>query len=68
MESFMKQFWGGLHYFRDHPSIGLTAVLGLLVVYYLLNRKPRLTREAEERLNQLRKERGDYYRHLRPPR
>lgn len=68
MESFMEQFWGALHYFGDHSSIGLTAVLGLLVVYYLLNRKSRLTREAEERLKQLRKERGDYYRNLRLPR
>jgi hypothetical protein len=68
MESFMEQFWGALHYFGDHPSTGLTAVLGLLVLYYLLNRKSRLTREADERLEQIRKERGDYYRNLRPPR
>ncbi|MFI5396195.1 MAG: hypothetical protein ACHQ9S_11750 [Candidatus Binatia bacterium] len=62
----MKQFWSALHYFEDHPAIGLIAV-GVLLVYYLLNRKPRLTREAEERLKELRKERGDYYRRLRPP-
>ena len=63
----MTQFWSALHYFGDHPSTGLTAVLALLVVFYLLNRKSRLTREADERLKDLRKERGDYYRRLRPP-
>ena len=34
----------------------------------LLNRKPRVTREAEDRFKQIRKERGDQYHKLRPPR
>ena len=55
-------------YFRDHPFIGLGMATVLLVLYHFLHRQSRLTREADERLKQLRKERGDYYRRLRPPR
>ena len=55
-------------YFRDHPFIGLGMATVLLVLYHFLNRKPRLRRDADERLKQLRKERGDYYRKARPPR
>jgi hypothetical protein len=52
-------------YFSSHPFIGLGMATALLVVYHFLNRKPRLSREVDERLKQLRKERGDYYRTVR---
>lgn len=64
----MEQLWATIHYVVDRPAMGVTAVLGLLVVYYLLNRKSRVTREAEDRFKQIRQERGDHYRKLRPPR
>jgi hypothetical protein len=64
----MEQLWAAIQYVVDRPSIGIAAAAGLAVVFYLLNRKPRMTREAEDRLNQIRKERGDQYRKLRPPR
>lgn len=64
----MDQLQVVVHYLGDHPFIGLALATVLLGVYHLLNRKPRLTREADERLKQLRKQRGDYYRKVRPPR
>lgn len=62
----MDRVWAAIQYFGDHPFIGLVAAAALLVVYHFLNRKSRLAREADERLKQLRKERGDVYRTLRP--
>jgi hypothetical protein len=52
-------------YFGNHPFIGLGMAAVLLVVYHFLTRKPRLSREVDERLKQLRRERGDYYRTVR---
>ena len=63
----MDQLWAVIDYFADHPYIGLAMAATLLGVYHILNRKSRLVREAEERLEQLRQERGNYYRELRPP-
>jgi hypothetical protein len=37
-------------------------------IYYLLNRKSRLVRDAERRIEDLRRERADQYNKLRPPR
>ncbi len=68
MDGCMEELWAAIHYVGDHPSLGLAAAIGLALVFYLLNRKPRLTREAEDRFQQIRKERGDQYRTLRPPR
>jgi len=68
MDQLQDQLQAVVQYFGDHPFIGLGATTALLLVYHLLNRKSQLTREVEERLKQLRKERGDYYRRLRPPR
>lgn len=64
----MDQLQVVVQYLGDHPFIGLALATVLLGVYHLLNRKSRLTREADERLKQLRKQRGDYYRKVRPPR
>jgi hypothetical protein len=64
----MDQLQALIQYFGDHPFVGLGMATALLGVYHFLNRKPRLSREADERLQQIRKERGDYYRTVRPPR
>jgi hypothetical protein len=55
-------------YFRGHPGVlvGVAAALGAL--WYVLNRKPKMVREADQRFGQLRDERGDQYNTLRPPR
>ncbi|MGD0945920.1 MAG: hypothetical protein ABSA52_00700 [Candidatus Binatia bacterium] len=64
----MDQFQVVVRYLGDHPFAGLALATALLGVYHLLNRKSRLTREADERLKQLCKQRGDYYRKMRRPR
>lgn len=64
----MDQLQALIQYFKDHPFIGLGMASVLLGVYHFLNRKSPLSREADERLKQLRKERGNYYRRVRPPR
>lgn len=56
-----------LQYFDAHPDHGLGLIGVLIGLYYLLNYRPRMVREAEKRLMQLREERGDFYRGLRPP-
>jgi hypothetical protein len=62
----MNQLQVYTQYCGNHPFVGLGMATGLLVIYHFLSRKPRLSREADERLKQLRKERGDYYRRVRP--
>jgi len=57
-----------LQYLRDHPTHGLAAAAILLAAFFFINRKSRLSREADKRLEELRKDRGEYYRQLRPPR
>jgi lipocalin len=36
------------------------------VLYWLLNRKPKLARDAERRMQEIREERGNPYNKLRP--
>jgi hypothetical protein len=62
----MHQLLGLIHYVRDNPMIALLAVVAVVGIARLLNRKPKLSREADERLNKLREERGDVYKNLRP--
>lgn len=47
-------------------SFGVAVVV--VGIYYLLNRKSRLVRDAERRIEELRRERTDQYNKLRPPR
>ena len=55
-------------YFRAHPGALALVAMALGGLWYVLNRKPRIVREADERLGQLRDERGEQYNTLRPPR
>ncbi len=54
-------------YLEAHPDHGLALVAVIIAAYYLLNYRPRMVREAERRLAELREERGHLYRGLRPP-
>ncbi len=64
----MEQLWTLIHYLRDHPGAALGAAVALFVLYRLLNRKPKLVRDADKRLEELRKEHPDQYNKVRPPR
>ena len=62
----MEHVSAGIKYLGEHPLVGVAAIVGLLVIYYLLNRKPKLARDAEQRFEAIRKGRGDYYNKQRP--
>jgi hypothetical protein len=55
-----------IQYLRDHPSTAVWLVLAVAGLYWLLNRKPKLQREADKRIDELRAERGDPYNKQRP--
>jgi len=62
----MEQLWFLVHYLRDHPGAALGVAVALGVMYWLLNRKPKMARDAERRMKEIREERGDPYNTLRP--
>ncbi len=62
----MEQLWALIHYLRDHPLVIVGAALTLVGLRYLLNRKPALARQADERFEHLRQERDGYYQKQRP--
>jgi hypothetical protein len=62
----MEQLSAFIHYLQDNPLNALGLVGVLIGIRYLLNRKSRLSREVDERLERLREERGDYYNNIRP--
>jgi hypothetical protein len=64
----MENVWMLVHYLREHPAAAVGAVVALVGVGYLLNRKPKFVREADKRLDELRRERSDRYHKVRPPR
>ena len=57
-----------IDYVNAHPFGSLAAAAALAVLFRLLNRKSKLSREADEHMEKLRKERPDYYTKFRPPR
>jgi hypothetical protein len=63
----MEGFTALVHYLSDNPWKAVGVVGILLGIRYLLNRKSRLAREADEHLEHLREERGNYYNKIRPP-
>jgi len=60
----MDLLWALIDYLRNHPAwlIGVGVFFGL---YFLLDRKTELTRQADLRLGELRKDSSDHYRKLR---
>jgi hypothetical protein len=61
----MARLWVWIDYLRDHPLTAVAGAVAVAVFYYVANRKPKLTREAEKRLGQLRKDRKNYYNRQR---
>lgn len=62
----MEQLWTLIHYLRDNPRAAVGAAVVIGAIYWLMNRKPKLMREADRRLDEIRKERGDPYNKTRP--
>ena len=62
----MDQLWTWIQYLREHPSTAVWVVLAAGGLYWLVNRKPKLQREADKRLDEIRAERGDPYNKQRP--
>jgi len=56
-----------IEYVRANPGHGVAAAVAMVALYLLLNRKSRLVRDAERRIDELRHERSDQYRKARPP-
>ena len=63
----MDQVTQAIEYIRANPTQSLGVAVAVVVIYYLLNRKSRLVRDAERRIEELRQERSDQYKKLRPP-
>ena len=63
----MDELTHALEYIRANPTRSLGVAVAVVVIYALLNRKSRLVRDAEKRIEQLRQERADHYKKLRPP-
>jgi hypothetical protein len=55
-----------LGYGQAHPGLAFIAIVAAVGMYYLLNRKPKLARDADERIRELRRERADLYSRQRP--
>lgn len=56
-----------IQYLQDNPSTAVWAGVGLVVLYVVLNWKPKRTRMAEQQLSRMLKDRDDQYRQTRPP-
>jgi hypothetical protein len=53
---------------RQHPALSTGVAFVAVVAYYLARRKPRIVREADRQLEELRRKRQGHYDKLRPPR
>lgn len=51
---------------RANPLVGFGIIATLIVGYLVLQRKPRMQREADERLSALRRDKSDQYTKQRP--
>lgn len=56
-----------VEFVREHPLWALSALPGLVGVYFWMRRKPKLERDAERELAALTKEKAGKYDHWRPP-
>jgi len=64
----MGQLTDVMNYVHTHPlAAGITLAALVASYVYLLRHKSKLSRELDLRLDELRRERGDFYNSLRPP-
>ncbi len=53
---------------RAHPWVGVGLTVAIVIAIMLLQRRPRLQRDADAQLAMLRRDKSDRYTSLRPPR
>jgi hypothetical protein len=53
---------------RANPSLAVGIAVAAVLGYVLLQRRPKIQREADERLSALRRDKADQYTKLRRPR
>ena len=63
----MEQLAPLIEYLANRPGTTIAAAVGIAAFIYLLFRKPKTVREADQRLRELKGERGGQYNKLRPP-
>jgi hypothetical protein len=63
----MQDLTSWLEALQTNPMIGVGAAILVVVGYFLLQRKPRVQREADQRLETLRRDKAEQYTKLRPP-
>lgn len=63
----MDHFTQVIDALRTNPWLPVGVVVALSAAYALLHRRPRIQREADERLSVLRRDKSDQYNKLRPP-
>jgi hypothetical protein len=62
----MEQINGLIGYLTSNPKAAIAAAVVVAALVYFFARKPRVVREANSRLRQLRDEKGDQYNRPRP--
>ena len=55
-----------LNALRANPVVGFGIIVAVIVGYVILQRKPRMQRQADERLSALRRDKSDQYTKQRP--
>ena len=63
----MQDLTSWLEMLRANPMLGVGAAIVLVCGYWVLQRKPRVQRDADERLATLRRDKAEQYNKLRPP-
>lgn len=64
----MDKVWPVIEVLRANPLLAAAIAVALIGGAALLRHRPRIQREADERLAALRRDKADQYTKLRPPR
>jgi hypothetical protein len=64
----MDQLANVIEVLRAYPLLAAALAVAVAAAAFALLRKPRIQREADARLAALRRDKGDQYSKLRPPR
>jgi hypothetical protein len=62
----MEQVNELIRYLTSNPKAAIAAAVAVAALVYFFTRKPKMVRDADSRLRQLRDEKGDQYNRPRP--